>query len=105
MRRKVKAGLISSINQTLINELLDGYEEAKRNFYLGGHRLSAVEGGRFCEAAFRVLQQITTGTFDPLNRILNAERLARDLANIPVGSYPDSVRLYLPREVKGDGAK
>ena len=100
MKNKIKSGLISSINQILIEELLDAYEEAKRNSHLGGHRLSAVEGGRFCEAAFRILQQITTGNFDLLNKDLNAERLARDLANLPAGSYPDSVRLYLPRALR-----
>jgi len=41
-------------------------QEAKRNFYLGGLRLSAVEGGRFCEATFRLLQQRTTGKFNAL---------------------------------------
>ncbi|WP_305790181.1 hypothetical protein [Symbioplanes lichenis] len=50
----------------LVKELLGAYSEAKRNFYLGGHRLSEIEGGRFCEAAYRMLQQFAQGSFTPI---------------------------------------
>ena len=58
MHTRIRAGFIVSLDATLVDELLLSYEEAKRNFHLGGHRLNAVEGGRFCEAAFRILQQV-----------------------------------------------
>jgi hypothetical protein len=100
MRSKVRAGLVVAIDPVLVDELLDAYEEAKRNFYLGGHRLSAVEGGRFCEAAFRILQQVTIGSFEPLDKSLDAEKTTRGLANLPSGSHSDSVRLYIPRALR-----
>jgi hypothetical protein len=56
-RAVIHAGLAATLDSALVDELLDAYEEAKSNYYLGGLRLSAVEGGRFCEAAFRLLQQ------------------------------------------------
>ncbi|PYT85993.1 MAG: hypothetical protein DMG36_26920 [Acidobacteria bacterium] len=54
----IRQGLAKSHDKKLVDELLEAYVEAKKNFYLGGLRLSAVEGGRFCEAAFRILEAI-----------------------------------------------
>ena len=60
MRAKRRAQLVASLDSQLVDELLEAHEEAKRDFYLGGNRLAEVEGGRFCDAAFRLLQQIAT---------------------------------------------
>jgi hypothetical protein len=79
---------------------LAAYEEAKENFYLGGLRLSAVEGGRFCEAAFRMLQQKAFGTFDPLGTPLDTEQLIRKLAARPATALPESMRLHIPRALR-----
>jgi hypothetical protein len=100
MLQQVRQGLVASLDPLVIDELLAAHQEAKRNYYLGGLRLSAVEGGRFCEAAFRLLQQITTGTFDPLGTPLDTERLIRTLGNTPQGAHPDSVRLHIPRALR-----
>ena len=43
--RSLRDRLAASLNPSLVDELLAAYQEAKRNHYLGGHRLSAVEGG------------------------------------------------------------
>jgi hypothetical protein len=96
----VRKGLSASHSPKLVDELLEAYVEAKRNFYLGGLRLSAVEGGRFCEAAFRMLQERTTGTFKPLGKQLDTERLRNDLSHLPSSSYPDSIRLHIPRALR-----
>ncbi len=96
----IQRALAAGLDGGLVNELLGAYQDAKRNFYLGGLRLSAVEGGRFCEAAFRLLQQRTTGAFDPLGRSLDTERLIRQLARIPAAKQPDSVRLHIPRALR-----
>lgn len=45
----VRAGLAKSLDGKLVDELLAAYEEMKHNFYLGGLRLSEVEGGRFAK--------------------------------------------------------
>jgi hypothetical protein len=99
-RAVIRAGFVGTFDPTLVDELLDGYEEAKSNYYLGGLRLSAVEGGRFCEAAFRLLQQRAFGKFDALGKQLNAETVTKNLANLPRGSQPDSVRLHIPRALR-----
>ena len=76
--------MVAAYDPALVDELLDAYEEAKRNYYLGGLRLSEVEGGRFAEAAFRMLQQETTGKFTPLGRQLpRTDQLIAVLEKLP----------------------
>ena len=75
MLQQIRDGLSGQIPAQLVDELLASYGEAKKNFYLGGLRLSAVEGGRFSEAAFRILQVKTTGKYTPLSRKIDSDRI------------------------------
>lgn len=100
MRAIIRSQLASALNPKLVDELLEAHAEAKRNFYLGGLRLSAVEGGRFCEAAFRMLEQISTGRFTPIGKHLNTEQLINSLSIIASGSQPDAIRLHIPRALR-----
>lgn len=92
--------LQSSYDPTLIKEIVAAYEEAKRNYYLGGHRLSAVEGGRFCEAAYRLLEHRTKGRFTPIGESLDTEKVTRDLAALKAADYSKSIRVYIPRALR-----
>lgn len=100
MDTTLRTALAAVLDETLVDELLTAYLEAKRNHHLGGHRLSAVEGGRFCEAAYRILEEITTGSFTSLNVPLRTDNLANRLAQQPVSSFPDSIRLHIPRALR-----
>ena len=84
MRATIEAQLASKLEGKLVHELLEAHSEAKRNFYLGGLRLSAVEGGRFCEAAFRLLEYATKNKqFTPLAKPLaSTDKLILDLSNL-----------------------
>lgn len=99
MLDQIENSLKSQFPAKLVDELLSAYQEAKHNFFLGGLRLSAVEGGRFCEAAFRILEQIITGAHTNLNRPLDTEKLIKDLSNSPK-TFKDSVRLHIPRAIR-----
>jgi hypothetical protein len=99
-RQTIRAGLVTSYDEKLVDELLAAHAEAKRNYYLGGLRLSAVEGGRFCEAAFRILQQRAFVTFLPLGKMLKTDDLIIELANLSATSQPDSIRLHIPRALR-----
>lgn len=100
MRDVIRTQLVVGFAPRLVDGLLNAHAEAKRNYYLGGLRLSEVEGGRFCEAAFRMLQQITSGSFTPLGTPLNVDHLITLLANIPSGRQPDAIRLHIPRALR-----
>lgn len=99
-RATIESGLSATLEPTLVKELLDAYDEAKSNYFLGGHRLTAVEGGRFCEAAYRALQQIAFGKFEPIGRQLQTDALTASLAGLARGSVPDSVRVHIPRALR-----
>ena len=80
----------------VVDELLAAYQEAKKNLYLGGLRLSAVEGGRFCEAAFRMLQQKTTGSYTPVGTQIDSGAIIAALAKIPQAREADSSAFISP---------
>jgi len=101
MSDQIKAGLTPHFPEQLVDELLSAYREAKHNFLLGGLRLSAVEGGRFCEAALRMLEHAATGTFTSLNSQINTDGIIRNLSNLPRGNFSDSIRLHLPESHPG----
>jgi hypothetical protein len=100
MRALVEAQLSTKLQPKIVAELLDAHEEAKRNFYLGGLRLSAVEGGRFCEAAFRALEELAGIAHTPLGKQLNTEKLILSLASLSPASVPDAIRLHIPRSLR-----
>jgi hypothetical protein len=101
MRAAIETQLASNLDAKLVKELLDAHAEAKRNFYLGGLRLSAVESGRFCEAAFRLLEYITKAkVFTPLGKQLDTEKLIHQLGGMPPAQANDSIRLHIPRSLR-----
>ena len=84
----------------LVDEFIEAYSAVRRNHYLGGHRLAEVEGGRCCEAAYRILEHIVGGSCTPLGARLDVGKLTQHLANQPSGSASDSVRLHIPRVLR-----
>lgn len=100
MRKIIRDGLVAKFDAKLVDELLEAHSEAKRNFYLGGFRLNAVEGGRFCEAAFRLLQQAVYNRFDDIGQQVDSELLIRQLSSIAVASQPESIRIHIPRALR-----
>lgn len=92
--------LKQSFDHKLVDELLAAYQEAKQNFYLGGLRLSAVEGGRFCEAAFRMIEQVASGAFTPLGTQLNTDAAIKAAAQLPKTTAPEGIRIHIPRALR-----
>jgi hypothetical protein len=100
MLDEIARSLKGHFDAALVDELLAAYHQAKHNFYLGGLRLGAVEGGRFCEAAFRMLQQISTKKFTPLGKQIDANSITQQLMQLPSASLSDSIRLHIPRALR-----
>lgn len=95
----VRVGFVSAgLPSGLVDELLESYEEAKRRFHLGDHRPQAVEGGRFTEVVFRLLQHETGQPVTPLGKTLpSVDRLLQQFEG---ATGRDSVRLHIPRTLK-----
>jgi hypothetical protein len=100
MLNQIAAGLKAHFPAKLVDELLSAYQEAKHNFFLGGLRLSAVEGGRFCEAALRMLEHATMGKSTDLGRMLDSDKLIVALSNCSKSQFGDSIRLHIPRAIR-----
>lgn len=97
---KIEQGFLASgIPANLVSELLATYVEAKRRFHLGDHRPQEVEGGRFSEAAFRVLQHLTNQQVTPIGKALpSIDKMLPVLENAT--GAPDAVRIHIPRTLK-----
>jgi hypothetical protein len=100
MMDDVRAGLVKSLDAKLVDELLAAYSDMKHSFYLGGLRLSEVEGGRFCEAAFRLLEQIGFGQFTPLGKQLDTEKLIKQMEGLASAKVSDAIRVHIPRALR-----
>ena len=95
----IKLTLLSRFPTQLVNELLDCYQEQKRNFFLGNHRPTEVEGGRFSEAAFRLCEHFAGFPVTPIGRQLDTEALIRKLQGLP-NTLPDSIKIHIPRTLR-----
>jgi hypothetical protein len=97
---QVRAGFLAAgIPVQLTDELLESYVETKRRFHLGDHRPQEVEGGRFSEAVFRVLQHAASQQVTPIGKTLpSVDKLLTVFEN--AAGQPDSIRLHIPRTLK-----
>jgi hypothetical protein len=105
MRATIEAQLGAKLDAKLVHELLEAHSEAKRNYYLGGLRLSAVEGGRFCEAAFRLLEYATKNKkFTPLSKpLISTDKLIVELSNLEGSQFSDALHFAAFRLLMENG--
>ena len=94
----IRSSLIARFPSNLVDELLECYVEQKRNYYLGRMRPNEVEGGRFAEAAFRMLQHVAGVSVAPIAVQLDTTTISRTLENTT--SAGDSVRFHIPRTLR-----
>jgi hypothetical protein len=96
----IKSSLLARFPSNLVEELIECYLEQKKNFYLGRMRPNEVEGGRFAEAAFRMLQHAAGIVVTPIGVQLDTDRIIRDLGNSSSATLNDSIRLHIPRTLR-----
>jgi hypothetical protein len=88
----------AGIPDDLIDALVDAYAEAKRRFYLGDHRPNEVEGGRFAEAAFRILELKVLGANTPIGKqIPTVDKLVKTLES--TGGNDPALTIHIPRQL------
>lgn len=96
---RVPRGLTAGgIPEELVRELVEAFVEAKRRFYRDDLRPSEIEGARFSEAVFRILQWATTQKYTALGTTLpSVDTLMTTLIN---SSASDSFRIHIPRTLR-----
>jgi len=97
---RIKTILQVKFPAILVDELVDCYSEQKRNFFLGNHRPNEIEGGRFSEAAFRLLEHLAGFPITPLGTQVNTDGLIRNLQGLPAANFIDTIRLHIPRTLR-----
>jgi len=95
-----RTALAPHLPAELIRELVECYKETKNNFYLGKYRPNEVEGGRFSEAVFRILEYRIRKKYTPLGKKLVTEKIIKELEALPSSVQPDSVRIHIPRTLR-----
>lgn len=97
---RVRQGFVAAgIPTELVEELVEAFAEAKRRFYRDDLRPSEIEGARFSEAVFRILQWATSQKYTPLGKTLpSVDDLLKTLVNAH-GSN-DSIRMHIPRTLR-----
>jgi hypothetical protein len=98
MRAKIETLLTNSAPAPIVKALLDTYAELKDNFNFERFRPSELEGGRFAEAAIRVVQHLATGSHEPMGKPLpRFDKLLTALENLPSTNAHESLRIHIPR--------
>lgn len=99
MRNKIEAQLLPKIPQPLVRALLDAHMELKEQFYQERFRTSELEGGRFVEAALRIVQELTTGAHTVLGKTLPAftEDYLKSIPNVAKAGTHASLTIHIPR--------
>lgn len=99
MRNKIEAQLSTNIPKSLVQALLDAHLELKEQFYQEHFRPSELEGGRFVEAALRIVQELTSGTYTSTDKSLPAftEDYLKKISNEAKPGTHASLRIHIPR--------
>lgn len=97
---RVQQGFTAAgIPTELVKELLEAFAEAKRRFYRDDLRPSEIEGARFSEAVFRILEWATTQTYTALGD--NLPRVPTLMGRFEQATTAsESVRFHIPRTLR-----
>ena len=91
------ARLLSQVPEAFEVELFDKYREIERNFREARWEPSALNGGKFCEAAYSILRGHVDGKFPAMpSKPAKFADACRDLEKA-APSFGRSVRLLIPR--------
>ena len=93
-RSFIEGGLPSDLTAALLDE----YEENRRRYFLGDYAPGAVNGGRFCEAATRVVQFLGADDHVPLDSEIKVDRALTRIENDL--TLEEALRLHIPRAIR-----
>lgn len=83
----------------IVKILLSTYSEIKINYYLNKFEPAELNGGKFCEAAIRLLEYETKNSYTPFGTPINMQSKLSEIGKCT--NVNDSVRLHIPRVIIG----
>jgi hypothetical protein len=100
-RRTIETALSAALDPALAERLLDAHAEVRQRYVRGDLEPSELNAGKFCEAAFRILESLTkAGSYTPLGQHLNSDGIVASLEAQPRASFDDAVRVHIPRTLR-----
>lgn len=94
----VKSGLIKKLPKELVHKLIEHYSEIKNNFTLLRHENTELNGSKFSEIVFRIIEFVVTGKYTPLGKqIRNFTDRCRQFEQKPSTGIDDTIRIHIPR--------
>lgn len=99
--KAISGNLKKYIEPSLVDKLLEHYTLIKRNFRLGKFESAELNGSKFSEVVFRILEFVTTKKFTPLNQeIKRFAELCRGFEQLQKADFPDdTIRIHIPRTI------
>lgn len=94
----IRSFISGGLPEDLTTALLEEYAENKRRYFLGDHGPGVVNGGRFCEAATRVVQFLGRAAHVPLADEIKVDRALVSIENDM--SLDEGLRLHIPRAIR-----
>jgi hypothetical protein len=100
MLEKITNDLSKILPKELVECLISAYYEIKENYLLERHEPSELNGGKFVEACYRILDQQTKGSHAPVNaQIPDMIGKLRAFEQLPSASAIESYRIHIPRSL------
>lgn len=98
MLDKIAKDFKTKLPAILVDSLLDSYKEIKENFFLERHEPAELNGGKFVEACYRIIEQETHGNFTPIgthtpDMIGKLRAFEKLTSSVSLESY----RIHIPR--------
>ena len=102
MIKIVEAQFQKHFPKTLVSKLISHYTKLKSNFIQDRMEPGELNGGKFAEVVFRLIQYATDPQqqYTPLRQSLpSVDNMVRELEKLP-NTLDDSLRLHIPRVLK-----
>jgi hypothetical protein len=96
MLKEVKKCLLASLDQNLVDSLLDHYKVVQAAFLIGDYEKAVTRSGKFVEVVLKCLHHLTTTPNNFPTSIEVGKEIMR-LENLPKNSTESSFRLHIPR--------
>jgi hypothetical protein len=95
---QVKQDLKQKLPAEVVDALFECYQHLVINYSHGRHEPSELNGGKFVEAAIRIIEFLAGGTYTSLDTdIKDAIGQLRNFERLPVSVLDEPMRIHLPR--------
>src|SRR5438552_2459466 len=90
------SSVFPNLPKVILTRLEKTYNEIKKNFREGRYEPSELNGAKFCEAVYRLLDWYTTNSYLPFGtKIREFSQAVKKFEGM--SNFPDSIRFHIPK--------